>query len=528
MASNQRKTVFALDPGATNWRLYRAVYEESRGRMRLRSEPAASPLTSFTERRLPSALLLTEDGEGLAGCGEAAQLAVEDDGLRPNVRAYFKPSIGVHLLRSPLPHQQRFTHEEALRYTQLLLEEVLAGIRREKWRGAPFDHSFILSVAHPVHWAEHNGGSVLEDFKRTVTACLPEDSGATLRFVSEPEAAIHSLQRRGLLPEGSEETCLIVDIGGSTMDLVASERGNGEVVFQARYGAPLGGDLLDDQIAVALAEELDIPAGALEADVSLGLRLRAVSRHLKESLSRQLLQEQQVHVVPQRAVTLIAQDGTVYRGRVRLDQARFEAVTAGLQERFEAQVERALDAMHVAAQDVARVLLVGGGSQLYSVVNYLRARFGAGRVMMADNPAETVAHGVSLEYGAAAARARPTLFFQADLDRPTPRPEDAEKSPLWKLESPDGQQFILTAGEHTIGRLPSSAIHLRTDKVSRTHARLSLSADEAILVDLGSTNGTCVNDETLPADTIRVVPEGADVRFGDQHFTLKRISSTEG
>lgn len=523
MPSPTQQTLFALDPGATNWRLYRAVYEESGGRMRLRSEPAASPLTSFTERRLPSALLLDAEGGGLAGCGEAAQLAVEDDALRPYVRAYFKPSIGAHLLSDPLPHQQRFTHGEALGYTQLLLEEVLAGIRREKWRGAPFDSSFIFSVAHPVHWAEHDGGDVLEDFKRTVTACFPEEGGAALRFVSEPEAAIHSLQRRGLLPEDAAETCLIVDIGGSTMDLVASERANGEVVFQARYGAPLGGDLLDETVAAALAEDLQIPLSVLEADLSLGLRLRTVSRQLKETLSRQLLQEEEVRVVPQRAVTLLSQDGTLYRGRIRLDQARFEAVTAGLQERFEEQVERALDAMNVAAQDVARVLLVGGGSQLYSVVQYLRARFGAKRVMMADNPAETVAHGVSLEYGAAAARARPTLFFQADLDHVVSRQDDEEPGVLWKLEARDGQQFILSVGEHTIGRLPSSGVHVRGDKVSRTHARLLLSAEEAVLVDLGSTNGTFINDERLAPEKMHVVPGGAEVCFGDRCYTLKQL-----
>ena len=51
-----------------------------------------------------------------------------------------------------------------------------------------------------------------------------------------------------------------------------------------------------------------------------------------------------------------------------------------------------------------------------------------------------------------------------------------------------------------IGREPSLPIHLDADtQVSRRHARVSVQGGQAVVEDLGSTNGTYVND-------VRVTP----------------------
>lgn len=524
MASNHRKTVFALDPGATNWRLYRAVYVEQDGRMRLLSDPAPSPLTSFTERRLPSVLLLDPEGEQVLSYGEAARLQAEGDEARRRIKAHFKPSIGAHRLAEPQPHQLRYSHEEALTYTRSLLHEVLEGIRREKWRGAPFDNSFILAVAHPVHWGMDADGEVLRDFQAAIRACLREDSNGELRFVSEPEAAIYSLQRRALLPERSADTSLIIDIGGSTMDLVASQLQGDEPVFHSRYGSPFGGELYDAVIAASIADELGIPEVDQEDDSSIGYTLRGVAKHLKETLSRQLLQQAQVAVVPQRAVTVVSEGGEVYRGSIRLDEERFSALTDHLQRLFEANIDRAMEVMRLRREDVQRVLLVGGGSQLYRVVRDLRQRFGEEKVMIADNPAETVVHGVSLEYGASLAKARPTMFFVTGLDLASFDVEEEEgHAPLWKLTAEDGEDIVLQEGENVIGRSPSSDIQITGEKISRSHACITLTGEGCTLVDLESTNGTFLNGVRLERGEEADLEPGMQLRFGDRVYLLKPL-----
>lgn len=66
-------------------------------------------------------------------------------------------------------------------------------------------------------------------------------------------------------------------------------------------------------------------------------------------------------------------------------------------------------------------------------------------------------------------------------------------------------------GPVVIGRSPGADIVIGDDFVSGKHARVSLAGDEAVLEDLGSTNGTILNGRTIstpqtlrPGDTIDV------------------------
>ena len=60
-----------------------------------------------------------------------------------------------------------------------------------------------------------------------------------------------------------------------------------------------------------------------------------------------------------------------------------------------------------------------------------------------------------------------------------------------------GQKYLLKPGEILIGRSSQSQIHIDHESVSRRHARLILSESGVVLSDLGSTNGSYVNDEPV-------------------------------
>lgn len=93
--------------------------------------------------------------------------------------------------------------------------------------------------------------------------------------------------------------------------------------------------------------------------------------------------------------------------------------------------------------------------------------------------------------------------------------------------------FVLSAGDNLIGRNPECGIWVDAAGVSRRHARLRLDTEsgDAAIEDLGSTNGTFVNEarvESSPA-TLR---DGDTVHLGSVPLTFRawladRSRSTE-
>ncbi len=532
MAKTEQRTLFAFDCGATNWRLYRSQYELVGHKASLIGEPSPSPLTSFIDRRLPAVLLLTPDGNDLESYGEMAQSQVDDEANRLRIRDYFKPCIGAHLDPDPEPHQLRYTHKQALGFTHLMLDAVLAQLLREKWRTGSFDERVMFSFAYPVHWQTAHKGVIFDDFSSVVKDCLPEEVHQNIRFVSEPEGAILSLKRQGHLQHlTSGKSTLIVDVGGSTTDLVAGEvdPSSGELIFIGRYGEAFGGGHYDTVIANSIADELLIPASAIAEDPGSMLSLRNVAKRLKESLSRQLLFDNDTSRVPQRTVTLVMRDGEIFRGIVKLDKDKFRELTGNLSSIFENLIECGLKEIGLEENDIGQLVLVGGGAQLFSVIQYLEKRFPGKDLILADNPDESVVVGTSLEYGAASEKSRPSLLFMGDIEALAdlsadpaagePEPEE-ETKPAFRLESDAGKVYELSEGENRVGRAAGNEVHIVAEKLSRHHARLLLTGEKLELIDLGSTNGTFLNDSRLEKNQPSTLKEGDELRFGDQNFQL--------
>jgi pSer/pThr/pTyr-binding forkhead associated (FHA) protein len=64
---------------------------------------------------------------------------------------------------------------------------------------------------------------------------------------------------------------------------------------------------------------------------------------------------------------------------------------------------------------------------------------------------------------------------------------------------PTGREHLLTGEATTIGRAVESDIVITSRRVSREHARVQRRGRRLVLVDLGSTNGTFLNDERVLA-----------------------------
>jgi len=91
--------------------------------------------------------------------------------------------------------------------------------------------------------------------------------------------------------------------------------------------------------------------------------------------------------------------------------------------------------------------------------------------------------------------------------------EDRRRSCLILYSGSDtGKRFVLDTPLMTIGRLPNVEVFIDNQSVSRRHAELIVNDTVVSLRDLGSSNGTHVNDQRL-AD-VRVLKDGDLIRMG--------------
>jgi pSer/pThr/pTyr-binding forkhead associated (FHA) protein len=80
------------------------------------------------------------------------------------------------------------------------------------------------------------------------------------------------------------------------------------------------------------------------------------------------------------------------------------------------------------------------------------------------------------------------------------------------LEASAGHVFPLTAGSLTFGRDDSNDIRIFDASVSNTHARLSLEGNTCSIEDMGSKNGTFVNERRIESATL--LKKGDIIRIG--------------
>lgn len=86
-----------------------------------------------------------------------------------------------------------------------------------------------------------------------------------------------------------------------------------------------------------------------------------------------------------------------------------------------------------------------------------------------------------------------------------------------------GKPVRLREGENLIGRDPDAAVFIDSPDVSRQHARLVVADDAVMIEDLGSKNGTSVDDE--PVRQREIVPVGAKITVGRTILVLQAIDS---
>jgi len=140
------------------------------------------------------------------------------------------------------------------------------------------------------------------------------------------------------------------------------------------------------------------------------------------------------------------------------------------------------------------------------------------RTLLGDAPAD--AHIIRTVY-------KTGYAFAAEVKTPGTAPASSARSrsarpvsAMFKLLTGD-RVLTLADGEHIAGRGEECAVVVDATTVSRRHARFIVSAGVATLEDLGSTNGTFVNDVAIRSATR--LRDGDEIAFGKARLTLRMV-----
>jgi DNA-binding winged helix-turn-helix (wHTH) protein len=112
--------------------------------------------------------------------------------------------------------------------------------------------------------------------------------------------------------------------------------------------------------------------------------------------------------------------------------------------------------------------------------------------------------------------------FQAERPPTPPRIAPVTTAPNARLLGTTAE-IALPPGESILGREGEGIILVKSSTVSRRHARIVIDPTSAVVEDLGSKNGTYVNDRRVNGPT--PVADGDQVRIGSLLFTFRRAQS---
>ncbi|QLE58514.1 molecular chaperone DnaK [Nostoc sp. TCL26-01] len=212
-----------------------------------------------------------------------------------------------------------------------------------------------------------------------------------LRIINEPTAAALAF---GLEKQDQEQLILVFDLGGGTFDVSILQLGDGVFEVKATSGNnQLGGDDFDGCIVQWMIERFQQQEKIDLAQDKMALqRLREAAEKAKIELSS----------MASTSVNLpfITSDATGPKHlEMELSRSKFEELVGHL---IEATIEPMIQAIKDAdlkAQDIDKIILVGGSTRIPAVQNALIKFFNGKTPDRSVNPDEAVALGAAIQAG---------------------------------------------------------------------------------------------------------------------------------
>jgi molecular chaperone DnaK len=212
-----------------------------------------------------------------------------------------------------------------------------------------------------------------------------------LRIVNEPTAAALAY---GLDKQNCQQSILVFDLGGGTFDVSILQLGDGVFEVKATSGNNhLGGDDFDNAIVCWLLESFYAQEGSdLRTDKMALQRLREAAEKAKIELSSTISTTINLPFIT-------ADENGPKHLEIELTRAKFEELVKELVQQTIEPVKRSLKDSQIAAEQIDRVILVGGSSRIPAVQQAIQQLFSSSQLDRSVNPDEAVALGAAIQAG---------------------------------------------------------------------------------------------------------------------------------
>ena len=246
-------------------------------------------------------------------------------------------------------------------------------------------------LGQPVTQAVITVPAYFSDSQRQATKDAGKIAGLeVLRIINEPTAAALAF---GMDKEDQDQKIMVYDLGGGTFDVSILDIGDGVFEVLATNGnTRLGGDDFDERIIEYLVSEFKKSSGIdLKTDKMAMQRLKEAAEKAKIELSG--MQQTQINL------PFITADATGPKHLdITLTRAKFEELISDLIEATKIPVEKAMKDAGVTANDIHKILLVGGSTRVPCVQEAVKKITGKDPDK-GINPDECVAIGAAIQGG---------------------------------------------------------------------------------------------------------------------------------
>ena len=330
-------------------------------------EPVVIP-NSEGNRTTPSVVAFSKDGERLVGQIAKRQAVTNPEHTIMSIKRKMGTAEKVSI------DGDKFSPQEI---SAMILQKLKADA--ESYLGSPVTQAVITVPAY------------FNDSQRQATKDAGKIAGLeVLRIINEPTAAALAF---GMDKEDQDQKIMVYDLGGGTFDVSILEIGDGVFeVLSTNGNTHLGGDDFDNKIIDYLVSEFKKTSGIdLSSDKMAMQRLKEAAEKAKIELSQ--MQQTQINL------PFITADATGPKHLdITLTRAKFEELIHDLVESTRIPVENALKDAGLTANDVHKVLLVGGSTRVPCVQEMVKKITGK-EPDKGINPDECVAIGAAIQGG---------------------------------------------------------------------------------------------------------------------------------
>ncbi len=329
-------------------------------------EPVVIP-NAEGSRTTPSVVAFSKNGERLVGQIAKRQAVTNPENTVISIKRKMGTSEKVNI------DGEQFSPQEI---SAMILQKLKADA--ENYLGQKITQAVITVPAY------------FSDSQRQATKDAGKIAGLeVLRIINEPTAAALAYG----MDKEQDQKIMIYDLGGGTFDVSILDIGDGVFeVLSTNGNTHLGGDDFDQKIIDYLVAEFKKDQGIdLSTDKAAMQRLKEAAEKAKIELSG--VQQTQINL------PFITADATGPKHLdVTLTRAKFEELIHDLVEATAGPVNQALKDAGLTANDIHKVLLVGGSTRVPAVQEIVK-RITGKEPDKGINPDECVAIGASIQGG---------------------------------------------------------------------------------------------------------------------------------